>query len=269
DILQIVAATYLSPGEESVISRNSFSLYELVTRVFGGKPVFAELRDNAVDLDAVSSAVTDRTKLIFLTNPNNPTGTIFSSGQLEIFMKRVPDRALVVMDEAYMEFAENGDFPDCLKYVRDGANLMVVRTFSKVYGLAGLRAGYGIARKEIVSPMFLSKMPFNVSRLAQAGAAAALGDREFVERTLRNNSEGKRTLYAEFDQLGLSYKRTESNFIFVDLGRPADEVFLRMMAEGVIIRPLSSFGFPQAIRVSIGSPDQNRKLCEALKKVLA
>jgi len=266
DIMQILAATYLNPNDEVIISKNTFSVYELVARIFGGKLVFVDLKNFEQDLEGVAAAITKKTKLIFLTNPHNPTGTIFAAKDFEAFLKKVPDNVLVVVDEAYAEFVESREFPDTLKYVKEGKGVVVLRTFSKFYGLAGLRVGYGIAKAEIISPMFKTKMPFNVSRLAQAGAIAALEDKEFLDKTYKNNIEGKKYLYAELDKLGLEYKKTEANFIFTNMKKPADEVFLKMMSEGIIIRPLTSFGLPQAIRASIGTPEQNEKLMLALRK---
>jgi histidinol-phosphate aminotransferase len=226
--------------------------------------VFVNLKDFALNLEGIAAAITGKTKMIFLTNPNNPTGTIFSTNEFDAFLKKVPDNIIVVVDEAYVEFVESKEFPDIIKYVKEGKNVVVLRTFSKFYGLAGLRIGYGIARKELIAPMFRTKMPFNVNRLAQAGAIAALEDKEFLEKTFKNNSEGKKYLYAELDKLGIEHKKTESNFIFVNLKRSADELFIEMMKNGIIIRPLTSFGLPQAIRVSIGTKEQNAKFIKAL-----
>jgi len=267
DIMQMLAATYLNPNDEVIISKNTFSAYELVTRVFGGNLVLVDLKNYEQDLEGTAKAITKKTKLIFLTNPHNPTGTIFSATDLEAFLKKVPDNVLVAIDEAYAEFVENKDFPDSLKYVKAGRNVMVLRTFSKFYGLAGLRVGYGIASQELIAPMFRTKMPFNVNRLAQAGALAALDDKDFLNQTFKNNAEGKKYLYAELDRLKLPYKKTEANFIFIDLKKNADEVFLKLMSEGIIIRPLTSFGLPQAIRVSIGTREQNEKFIAALRKL--
>lgn len=268
DIMQIIGATYLNPGDEVIISKNTFSLYELVARIFDGRMVFVPLKDNALDLAGIAAAVTGKTKIIFLTNPNNPTGTIFSAAEFDALMGKVPENVLIVVDEAYAEFVESKAFPDSLKYIKAGRKVIVLRTFSKFYGLAGLRVGYGLARKELVAPMFKAKMPFNVSRLAQAGAIAALEDKDFLEETYQNNVEGKEYLYAEFDKLGLDYKKTEANFIFINMKRSADELFMEMMKSGIIIRPLTSFGFPQAIRVSIGTREQNEKLIAALMSSL-
>lgn len=268
DIMQVLGSTYLNPGDEVVISKNSFSLYELIARIFDGKIVLVDLKDYALDLDSIAKAVTKKTKMIFLTNSNNPTGTIFTAAQFDAFMKMVPDNVLVIVDEAYAEFAESKEFPDTVKHVKAGKNVVVLRTFSKYYGLAGLRLGYGIARPEILSPMFRTKMPFNVNRLAQAGALAALGDKVFLDKTYQNNLEGKKYFYAELDRLGLAYKKTEANFIFVDIKKSADECFMALMKQGVIVRPLTSFGFPDAIRVSIGTRKQNEALVESLSKAV-
>ena len=268
DIMQILAATYLNPGDEVIISKNTFSIYELVARIFGGQIKFIPLNDFAIDLDAIAGAISAKTKIIFLTSPNNPTGTAFSAAAFDAFMQKIPANILIVMDEAYVEFVERKDYPDSLKDVKAGRNLIVLRTFSKFYGLAGLRVGYGIAPKALIAPMFKTKMPFNVSRLAQAGAVAALEDKTFLEQTYKNNVEGKKYLYAELEKLGLEYKKTEANFIFINLKKSADEMFLALMKKGVIIRPLTSFGLPEAIRVSIGTPEQNRKFVASLSGLL-
>ncbi|OGB89005.1 histidinol-phosphate transaminase [candidate division WOR-1 bacterium RIFCSPHIGHO2_01_FULL_53_15] len=266
DLLQIIGATYLNPGDEVIIAKNTFSVYELVSRIFDGKMVFVGLKDYSLDLEAIAAAITPKTKIVFLTNPNNPTGTIFTAAQFDALMKKVPENVLVVVDEAYAEFVESRDFPDAVKYIKAGRNVLVLRTLSKFYGLAGLRLGYALGPQELIAPMFKTKMPFNVNRLAQAGGLAALGDKEFLDKTYKNNAEGKQYLYAEFDKLKLEYKKTEANFIFIDLKKSADELFMTMMKKGVIVRPLSSFGLPQAIRISIGTRDQNEKLAAALKE---
>jgi histidinol-phosphate aminotransferase len=268
DIMQIIAATYLNPGEEVVIFEKSFSVYELITRLFAGQPRLVPLKDGQQDLNAAAKAVGQKTKIVFLTNPHNPTGTSLKKAELDEFIAKMPNRVLIVIDEAYAEFAEDVNFGDSLKYVRAGKSVIVLRTFSKYYGLAGLRVGYGISSPEIAAPMLKTKMPFNVSRLAQVGAVAALDDKAFTEETRRNNSEGKKYLYGQFDRLGVAYYKTEANFIFVDLKSSADEMFMSLMRAGVIIRPLTSFGFPQAIRVSIGMPEQNAKFIAAFETAL-
>jgi histidinol-phosphate aminotransferase len=264
EIMQLAAATFLKPGEEVILSKNTFSIYEMVTRVFDGKLVFVDLKDYAQDLDAMAAAITPKTKLIFLCNPHNPTGSLISKKALHDFLTKVPDNVLVVIDEAYIEFTDPKLAPESISYVLEGKNVLVLRTFSKFYGLAGLRAGYGIAPKELIGYMMRVKPPFNVNRLAQAGAKAALDDKAFTDKTYKNNLEGKKYLYAELDKLGLEYKKTESNFIFVNIKRSADELFMQLMKKGIIIRPLTSFGLPQAIRVSIGTKEQNQKFISSL-----
>ncbi|MFH1683601.1 MAG: histidinol-phosphate transaminase [Candidatus Margulisiibacteriota bacterium] len=268
EIMQIAAATFLNPGEEVIIPENTFSLYEFVVRIFDGKLVFVPLKDLAQDLDAMAKAVTPKTKMIFLCNPHNPTGTMINRKDFHEFLKKVPDNVLVIVDEAYAEFVESKELPESLSYVLEGKNVLVLRTFSKFYGLAGLRVGYGIAKAELVKYLFRLKPPFNVNRLAQAGAKAALDDKKFLEKTYKNNLEGKKYLYAELDKLGLGYIKTESNFILINIKKPADQMFLEMMKQRIIIRPLTSFGLPEAIRVSIGTKEQNEKFIAALKKLL-
>lgn len=269
DLMQILASAFLSPADEVVVPENSFSVYTLVSKIFGGKIILAPLKDYKIDLEAILSAISEKTKIIFLTNPHNPCGTIFTSPEFDAFIKKVPGNILIVADEAYCEFSGSKDFPDTVKYIRKGQkNIIVLRTFSKFYGLAGLRAGYGVADSEIVSAMMKVKMPFNVNRLAQVGAAAALNDAAFTKKTYKNNLSGKKYLYKEFDKLGLAYKKTESNFIFIDLKQNADVFFKNLLNLGIIIRSLASFGFPQAIRVSIGTPKQNKKLIRSMGRVL-
>ncbi|OGC03402.1 histidinol-phosphate transaminase [candidate division WOR-1 bacterium RIFOXYA12_FULL_43_27] len=263
EVLQLIAAAYLSSGDEVLISRNTFSTYEFVTRLFDGNPVFVDLKNNTYDLPGFASKSTDKTKIIFLCNPNSPTGTSFTAAELDSFMANIPDNYIVVIDEAYAEYVESEDYPDSLKYVRQGKNVIVLRTFSKLYGLAGLRCGYGIAKEEIIKYLKMVKLPFGVNRLAVAAASAALDDKAFVKKSLKTNKDGKKYLYSQ-----LSPIKTEANFICLDIKKSADEVFLRLMAEGVIIRPLTSFGIPNAIRVTIGTMEQNKKFVAALKKVL-
>ena len=268
EIMQLASATFLKPGEEVVIPEKSFSVYEFVTKLFDGQPVFAPLKDYSVDLSAVARAITPKTKMVFLANPNNPTGTAFTAAELTAFMDRVPENVLVILDEAYGDFAEAKNFPDSLQYIRAGKNVLVLRTFSKLYGLAGLRVGYGLAQPELVKYMYRTKLPFNVNRLAQAGAIGALADEAFKQKTLANNLEGKELLYTGLNRLGLSFKNSEANFVFIKLPMLADEIFITLFQRGIIIRPLTSFGFPDCIRVSIGTKEQNEAFLTALAEAL-
>lgn len=270
EVMQLIAAAYLSAGDEVLISTNTFSTYEFVTRLFDGRPVFVDLKNYTYNLSGFAAKSTDKTKLIFLCNPNSPTGTIFTGAELDAFMANIPDNYIVVIDEAYSEYVGAKDYPDSLKYVKQGKNVIILRTFSKLYGLAGLRAGYGIAKEEIIKYLKMVKLPFSVNKLAVAGAVAALDDKTFVKKSLKTNKEGKKYLYREMGnrKWELDFIKTEANFVCINLKQSADQVFLKLMSEGVIIRPLTSFGMPNSIRVTIGTAEQNKKFVTALKKVL-
>ncbi len=267
EIMFMAAAAFLTAGEEAIISKNTFSSYEFVCRLMDGRPVMVDLKNYAYDLEGMLAALTPKSKLIFICSPNNPTGTISPRKELESFLSRVPENVIVVIDEAYREYVESSEYPDTIKYIKDRPNLLVLRTFSKIYGLAGLRVGYGIASEKLIKYLRLVKLPFNVNGLALA-AREALKDEGFVQKSIKNNQEGKKYLYTELNKLGLKNIPTEANFIFVELGQEADMVFINLMKEGVIVRPLSSFGFKSALRVTIGTPEQNKKFIGAMKKVL-
>jgi len=268
EIMSLIAQVFLSSGDQVIVSKHTFSMYEFVSKIMDAGLVFVDLKEGSYDLESIKNAVTPATKLVFLCNPNNPTGTIFTGSEFESFMKAVPENVIVVLDEAYGEYSDSSDYPDGLDFVKRGRNVIMLRTFSKAYGLAGLRVGYGIARPGLIKYLLMAKLPFNVSRIGQLAAAAALEDDDFLALTLDNNKEGREYLYSELTKMGLKYHKTQANFIFIDLGKEADPVFMGLMRQGVIIRPLSSFGFPQAVRVSIGTSHQNIKFIEALKKVI-
>ena len=268
EIMLLAAATFLSAGEEVLISENTFSTYEFCTRVFDGTPVFVPIRDYKYDMEGFARALTPKTKLVWLCSPNNPTGTIITKKEMDEFLSKLPSTTIVVIDEAYGEFATSRDYPSATEYVKKGANVIVLKTFSKLYGLAGVRIGYGIAKPEIIKYLNLTKLPFNVNRLGTAAAVAALEDKEFISKSLKVNEDGKKFLYSKLDEFRLNFVKTEANFILIDVNRNADKVFMEMMRMGVIIRPLTSFGFGEAIRVTVGTSDQNKRFIEALKKAL-
>lgn len=268
EIMLIAAETFLSAGEEILISRNTFSMYEFAGKIMDGRVKYVDLKDHTYDLDGFLAAIGSSTKMIFLCNPNNPTGTIFTKKQLEKFLNDVPERVIVVLDEAYGDYCDSPDYPKGFDLVKGGNNLIVLRTFSKIYGLAGLRIGYGVANEQVIKYMNMAKMPFNVNRLGQAAAAAALNDDDFKNMCIENNKIGKEYLYRELDGLGLKYLKTQANFIFIEFNKSADKIFLDLLKQGVIVRPLASFGFSNAIRVTVGTPDQNKIFINALKKAL-
>ncbi len=268
EVLQLIAAAYIDPGDRVAISRVTFSEYESSSRLFGAEPVYIPLKDNRFDLAGFRKVLRRKPKIIYLCNPNNPTGTIFTAKELREFMKAVPATTLVVLDEAYNEYVEDPEYPDSIALLEAYTNLIVLRTFSKIYGLAGLRLGYGIAAKEIIAELEKARAPFNVNRLAQIAALAALDDRSFLLQSLDTNDDGKAYLYEQLKKLGLAFERTEANFIYIDVPRPAQDIFKKMMENGVIVRPLDSFGRPNAIRITVGTPWQNKRCIESLKKAL-
>ncbi|MDI6853116.1 MAG: histidinol-phosphate transaminase [Deltaproteobacteria bacterium] len=268
EILDLLVRALVSPGDEVVSTAHTFLMYGLLTRAVGGVFRAVPLRDMHLDLPAVAQAVTPRTKLVLLNNPNNPTGTVFSRAEWEAFLAAVPATVTVVLDEAYIEFADDPEVPRGLEYLAEDRLLVVLRTFSKAYGLAGLRVGYGYGPSELLDFLNRLRLPFNVNRLAQAGARAALEDVDFLERTLDLVRRGRDFLCRELTRLGLAIVPTQANFILIRIGRPGQEVYQAMLREGVIIRAMESYDFPDCIRVNVGLPEENERFLKALKKVL-
>ncbi|MDR2430869.1 MAG: histidinol-phosphate transaminase [Candidatus Margulisbacteria bacterium] len=268
EIFHFIAAAFLEPGDEMLTSEVTFSEYTFAARLFAGKCGYVPVRDGRLSLTDIAQKVAPRTRLIFLANPNNPTGTYFTAAELENFLKKVSSDIMVVADEAYAEYAAEKDYPDSLELLKKYPNLLVTRTFSKIYGLAGLRVGYVIADPEVIAYLNKTREPFNVNALAQIAAAAALADQDFVRRSRENNAAGKKYLGAAFDKLGLKYYPTAANFMLVYLQQDCAEAFQKLMAKGVTVRPLKSFGLDDAIRVTIGTPEQNKKFIQALREIL-
>jgi histidinol-phosphate aminotransferase len=226
------------------------------------------LKDYRLDLEAMARAVTPMTKMVFIANPNNPTGTIVTADEVERFMSRVPDRAIVVFDEAYIEFALGPDFPETLQHVKQGRKVVVLRTFSKAASLAGLRVGYGVADADAIALMNRIRQPFNVNSLGQAAALSALDDEGHVLECVRMIEAGRHFLYEEFKNLGVAYVPSRANFILVDVGRSAADIYQKLLHHGVIVRPMTPFGMETALRITVGTPEENRKLIKALQAVL-
>lgn len=269
EVIKLLAEAYINPGDEVIMATPSFSEYLYATQLMGGKMIMIPVDDTYThDLKAMLEAVTDKTKVIFICNPNNPTGTMVSKEQIDKFLDQVPDNILVVLDEAYAEYVEDKKYPDSVQYVKSGKNVIVLRTFSKIYALSGLRIGYGIASKEIIELINRVREPFNVNSMAQTAALASLKDKEHLENSFKANSEGKQYLYKEFEKMGLNYVPTQTNFIFVDIGVDCKEAFQALMKKGVIIRTGDIFGEPTFIRVTIGKPEENERFIKALKEVL-
>jgi histidinol-phosphate aminotransferase len=268
EIIHNLGITFLLPGDEIVQGDPSFSQYETSATVCNSGTCMVPLRDFVHDLDVMADRITDKTRLVYIANPNNPTGTIVTKQDVERFMARLPKRVIAIFDEAYYEYVDNPDYPNMIDYVKAGANVILLRTFSKIYGLAGLRVGYAIARPELIACLNQVRQPFCVNSIAQAGAAASLEDPEQVLRSRLVNSEGKKYLYQELDKMGLPYVPTEANFIFVDIKTNCKPVFTEMLKRGVIIRTGDIFGYPNFIRVTIGTTEENARFIDTLKKVL-
>ncbi|MFA5536385.1 MAG: histidinol-phosphate transaminase [Bacillota bacterium] len=270
EILKLLAETFINEGDEAIMAEPSFSEYDFCVNLMAGKMIKVPVdRDYVHDLAQMAAAITDKTKLIFICNPNNPTGTIASGDRIKEFMERVPDNVIVVFDEAYFEYVNDPDYSSGLDYVKEGRkNVIVLRTFSKVYGLSGLRIGYGIANPGLIEWVSRAREPFNVNSLAQIGAEAALGDEGFLTESLSLNEQGKKYLYQEFRQRDLDYIPTQANFIFVDLKVDSKKVFKRLLEQGVIIRTGDIFGYPDYIRVTIGKQAENERFIRALDKAL-
>ena len=270
DLIHLLGVTFLTPGDEVIQAHPSFVRYEAAAILNEAPCHLVPLTSDWVhDLDAMADRINRNTRLLFVTNPNNPTGTIVGRAALERLLDRVPERCLVVLDEAYYEYAaDEPDYPDTLRYIREGRNVAVLRTFSKAYGLAGLRIGYGVLRPETATWLERTREPFNVNALAQAAALAALDDTAHVAATVAMNEAGKRAFYAAFEELGLPYAPTYANFVWVDTGKDCRAVFHALLHRGVITRTGDIFGAPTHLRVTIGTPEENAKFLAALRETL-
>jgi len=268
ELIELLVRTFLRPGDEAVVPHPSFVVYPMIVQAAGGVRVMVMLKEHRLDLEAMARAITPMTKVVFVANPNNPTATIVTADEIEHFMARVPERTIVVFDEAYIEFALGPDFPEALNYVKQGRKVVVLRTFSKAASLAGLRVGYGVADADAVALMNRIRQPFNVNSLAQAGALAALEDEGHVLECVRTIEAGRHFLYDEFKTLGVRYVPSRANFILVDVGRSAADIYQKLLHEGVIVRPMTPFGMETALRITVGTPEENRKLVNALRMVL-
>ncbi len=267
ELIDVIIKTFVEDDENIITSDTTFLEYEIISRV-NAKQIFTSgLKDFKYDLEAIWKKIDKKTKLIFIANPNNPTGTYVNKAELEGFIKRLPENVLLVLDEAYDTFIDVNDFSSGLNYFNK-ENIIVLKTFSKAYGLAGLRIGYAIANKEFSSYMDRVRQPFNVNLLAQAAAVSALDDKAFLRETKRTNLNGKKYLYDSLDKLGVVYVPSAANFILIDMGRDCISVFKKMLKYGVIVRDMRQYGLTNFIRVSIGIKKENERFIKTLKKVL-
>ena len=267
DVLELASIAFLGPGTSAVFAQHCFVVNRLATQARGAEGIEASARAFGHDLDAMLAAVRDDTRVIFVSNPNNPTGTFVAPEGVRAFLQRVPEQVLVVLDEAYYEYLEPDQQSASIEWITEFPNLLVTRTFSKAYGLAGLRVGYGVARPEVADLMNRIRQPFNVSNVAQAAAIAALGDTAFVAESVELNRAGMKQLASGFDALGLEWIPSCGNFITVKVG-DGGAVFKRLLERGVIVRPVAGYGMPEYLRVSIGLETENQRLLETLVAVV-
>lgn len=268
EIINLLVYMFLRPGLEAVVAEHSFVIYRLAIAAAGGRARVVPLRgDLSFDLDAMAEAIAPDTRIVLLGNPNNPTGTIYRREAWQRFLLRMPPEVVIVADEAYFEFVEDPDFPDSLRDHDDRRLLVTLRTFSKIYGLAGLRVGYAVARPDIIRLLNNVRQPFNVSTLAQVAVMAGMDDAEHVARTLRVNREGIAYLEGELRRLGVAWVPTQANFILAEVG-DGRAVYERLLRLGAIVRPMDGYGLPRHVRISVGLPEENRRLVAALEKAL-
>ncbi len=271
ELILWLALTYLSPRDTMIVSQYSFVRYQMAAQLVGARFKTVPLKNWQHDLPAMASAVDKNTRAIFLANPENPVGTMVGRKAFERFLRAVPRRILIVLDQAYYEYVQASDYFNGIEYIARHPNLVVLRTFSKAYGLAGLRVGYGVAVPEIVKDVDRVRPPFNVNRAGQEAAAAALDDAEFLQRSISVNEEGRRYLYDQFERLGLEYVPSQTNFVLVRAGREGKDgaaVAEAMMRRGVIVRPMGGFGLKDYVRITIGLPRENRLAVRILEEIV-
>lgn len=269
ELIAFVAETFIQPGDEAIMPVPSFSWYGTVTRLREGRIIQIPLKEERVDLQAIQGAITDKTKVIWLCNPNNPTGTLIPREELAQFLESVPRHIAVALDEAYYDFITEPGYPDSLEWLYRFDHVIVLRTFSKIHGLASLRIGYAAASERTISYFNRIRQIFNVNAVAQAAAVVSLRDKDFRRRVFENNRQGKEYLYGEFSRLGFSFIPSEASFVMVHVREDSEGLFQQLLREGVIIRPGTGFGMKEWLRVSVGTEEENRIFIEALERLAA
>jgi histidinol-phosphate aminotransferase len=268
DILELIGRAFLKAGDEAIFSQHSFAVYPLVVQAVGATGVTVPAQRWGHDLPAMAGAVTERTRVVFIANPNNPTGTWVEERELDAFLMAIPDNVVVVLDEAYGEYVEEGYLPDGLQYLDRYPNVIVTRTFSKAYGLAALRIGYAFAHPDITNVLNRVRQPFNVNSLALRAAVAALGDQEFVSRSRVQNALGMKHITEGIREMGLAFIPSRGNFVSIDLRREGMPVYEALLRKGIIVRPVANYGMPNFLRVTIGAPAENERFLASLRAVL-
>ncbi|MGB9735344.1 MAG: histidinol-phosphate transaminase [bacterium] len=273
ELIELIIRTFMQPGDEAIISDPSFLIYSITVKASGCKSNIIKLKhDYSYDIEGIIKAINKRTRLIFISNPNNPTGTIIPRKDYERLINRLPEHVILVDDAAYREFVQSSNYPDGVDYVKKGnINLIVLRTFSKLYGLAGLRIGYGITAPELAGYIERVRQPFNVNSLAQVAALSALDDKAFVKRTLENNRAGLDYLYRKLEEMNISFIPTQANFFLVRVApyMSAKQAFESLLKRGVIVRDMTSYGLGEYIRINVGTPAENRKFIREFKEILS
>ena len=268
DVLDLIARAYLAPGDEAVFSQYAFAVYPISTQAVGATAVVTPAKNYGHDLDAMAAAITDKTRVVFIANPNNPTGNWLATTELEAFLAKVPESVVVVLDEAYFEYADAADYPDGLTFLSRYPNVIVTRTFSKAYGLASLRVGYGISSPAIANILNRVRQPFNVNSLALVAATTALSDEGYLVRGRELNKSGLAQLQVGLDALGLTYVPSAGNFLLIHFDKDAIPVFEALLKSGVIVRPVGNYGLPNSLRVSVGTQQENARFLESLKAIV-
>lgn len=269
ELIRLLSRSYIRPGDEVIMADVTFPRYETNVRIEGGAVVSVPLIEGVHDLQGMLEAITDQTRMIFVCNPNNPTGTIVGRKALEQFIQKVPPHILLIVDEAYYEYVTDDDYLQTLPLLPQYPNLVILRTFSKIYGLAALRVGYGMMNPSIVRELIKVKEPFNTNRIAQAAAWAALDDMNFIENCKLKNAEGRKFLEEEAAKRGFSSYPSQGNFIMIQLDRPGDAVFIELLKKGIIVRSGGVLGYPNTIRVSVGTPEENLAFVKAFEEVMS
>ena len=269
DILDLVARVFVTDRDQVIFSQHAFAIYKLVTLSLGAEGIETPARAYGHDLTAILDAVTEKTRLIYIANPNNPTGTWLNAAELKLFMDELPDHIIVLMDQAYYEYAVGPGYANCIEWLDDYPNLVVARTFSKAYGLAGLRVGFSVSHADVADLMNRVRQPFNVNSIALHAARAALEEQQHIADSVAFNQRGMNQLLEGFVEMGIESIPSRANFICFDLGRPAGPIYERLLRSGVIVRPIESYGLPNHLRVSVGRQEENEKFLDALKLALA
>ncbi len=268
DLLIMIGMAFLDDNKHAIAAYPSFILYYIVAQMMNSECITVPLNDEYChDLKKIAQLITEQTNIIFICNPNNPTGTIVNKKEMDLFLRSIPGDVIVVLDEAYIDYVDSEDFPDGIYYL-ENYNVIILRTISKAHGLAGLRMGYAIAAPSLIEILFKVKQPFNVNSIAKTASMVALNDKDYLNNSFESNKKGKNYLYKELSALGLDYVPSQTNFILITIGNDADECFKSLQKKGVIVRPGAIFNYPDAIRVTVGTMEQNKRFVEELKEYL-